>query len=574
MRNLSVKIKMLGPIILISVVSLILSLVSMEGLKIMKNMGDELVENYAASCLILGEMSQKFEGMQRIIFEHYIAEESNVKKELEEEFKKLDENIENYCERLTPLLDSGEETEAYEQFLSNYKEYKQTFNQALVYSNQQEIDKVVAIANNELEPLGREGALQIDKMLDSNYGGMDEAIARQNATYIGNMIAIGVVIVIVIALNLVNLLSYTYVAKPIVSMNQKINDIVNDIRSGKGDLTQRVLVNSKDEIGQLGEGINLFLETSQKIIKGMTVNAQSLDQVVITVGDNIRKTTEASCDISAVMEELAATMEELAANIVTVNENTNYVGERAEEISTESNHLLSYAEEMQDRARGLEKNAEASKESARDVISKIMTPLKEAINESKRVEKIQELTEDILSISGQTNLLALNASIEAARAGEAGRGFAVVADEIRKLADSSKETANNIQEINNMVIAVVQQLITHVQAITNYIDSTILPDYDHFVTAGKKYSEDASMVNHTIENFSSKADHLKHLVSEIIEAIEGINSAVEEGAKGVTHSADNTSVLVENMNNISRKMDSSREIAEALRGEVEKFKKL
>ena len=97
-------------------------------------------------------------------------------------------------------------------------------------------------------------------------------------------------------------------------------------------------------------------------------------------------------------------------------------------------------------ADSLAKSADENKRTTDEMVGNIVGTLKKAIEDSKSVERVNELTGEILNISSQTNLLALNASIEAARAGEAGKGFAVVADEIRQLADSSRDTANNIQD--------------------------------------------------------------------------------------------------------------------------------
>ena len=181
------------------------------------------------------------------------------------------------------------------------------------------------------------------------------------------------------------------------------------------------------------------------------------------------------------------------------------------------------------------------------------------------------MTNEILSISSQTNLLALNASIEAARAGEAGKGFAVVADEIRQLADSSRETASNIQNINNMVTAAVKELANNSNEIIQYVKESVLPAYDDFVAGGTQYKEDADHVNEIVTQFNEMSVNIDKLVSEITDAMNGIASAVDESANAVTTAATNTNDLVKEIEQIGTQMNSNGEIAKQLKAEADRF---
>ena len=205
------------------------------------------------------------------------------------------------------------------------------------------------------------------------------------------------------------------------------------------------------------------------------------------------------------------------------------------------------------------------------MIGEITTEMNQALENSKSVEKVAQLTADILSISSQTNLLALNASIEAARAGEAGKGFAVVADEIRQLADSSRETANNIQTINEQVIEAVQGLVVSSEKIVGYINENILPDYRAFVQGGQQYNDDATHIDNTMAEYAGEAQDILATMMEMTEAIEGISRAVEESANGVTDAATNIDSLVQSMSTVNGQMEENSTVAKNLKEESAAF---
>ena len=281
---------------------------------------------------------------------------------------------------------------------------------------------------------------------------------------------------------------------------------------------------------------------------------------------------DSACDISALMQELSATMEEIASSATTVNSNVAEIEAEVDGIAEATQEMNEYVSRMQARAEELKNTAVSNRENTSSMIAEIIENLKTAIEESRSVERVNELTSEILSVSSQTNLLALNASIEAARAGEAGKGFAVVADEIQKLANSTRETANNIQTINGLVTQAVNKLARNSNAIVEYIDETIMPDYAGFVDTGVQYSNDAAFVNETMDQFEKKAVNLHRIMQETAESIKGISRAIEESTNSVGNAANNTTVLVQNIDTVNAEMEVNQNISNRLKGEAERFK--
>ena len=239
-----------------------------------------------------------------------------------------------------------------------------------------------------------------------------------------------------------------------------------------------------------------------------------------------------------------------------------------------TNEINSYTKEMKEHADGMENAARSNMETTSTKVSEMLTVLNKAIKDSESVNQVNSLTDDILNIASQTNLLALNASIEAARAGEAGKGFAVVATEISQLASASQQAANRIQQINGVVTAAVHNLAENANDLVNYMNDSILPEFESFVESGSEYKKNATYIESVMDEFKTKTDSLQKAMHEIAGSINTIANAIEEGVNGVSSAADSTQVLVGDMENITQNMDNNQEIAAALKRETEVFKKL
>lgn len=568
----SVKNKIMIPVLLLAVIAFATSILSIMNADSISKKGDDIANNYLVTIETVGYLSESTQKLTRSAYSYIVAEGDAAKKSVKDNIESLKSEIDGYMKDYEQTLDENEET-AYSSYKNYYSQFLTQFAVLEKYVDTNQTVNASKLANNNLVDVCNSLESALDDMTNSEVEATDHAMRQMHALAVFAKTTGGVCFVFAIgALIVAFLISTRKVVNPIVKTNKELKEISALINDNNGDLTKRVNVKSSDEIGQLAQGINQFLDILQNTIGKIVEGSKNLDNMINSVGENVTVSNDNAQDVSSAMEELSATMQEIAATIQTVNDNTESVGKNVVDIADKTEQINNYSQDMRERADSLAKSADENKRTTDEMVGNIVGTLKKAIEDSKSVERVNELTGEILNISSQTNLLALNASIEAARAGEAGKGFAVVADEIRQLADSSRDTANNIQAINEHVTSAVYQLIDNSNKIIKYIEETILADYDSFVQAGAQYNEDACYISETMQEFAEKTEKLKELMKNTVESIEGISSGVEQSANAVTSSAVSTSQLVEQMNSIDKEMSESRNTVGELKAQTDVFK--
>lgn len=364
------------------------------------------------------------------------------------------------------------------------------------------------------------------------------------------------------------------VVKPAKMSGAALKDITNKIDAKEGDLTERVPVHTQDEIGQMASGINHFMEQLQGIMRKLKNESDNMERSVQSIMDQITDSNENVSNVSAAMEQMAASMEEISATLGQLSMGSNNVLNEIQQMDSRVKEGVGLVQSIKEHASTMYRRTIDGKENTNSTIVEIREKLQKALEDSRSVQQINEMTKEILTITSQTNLLSLNASIEAARVGEAGKGFAVVAGEIRALADSSAQTANNIQNISDMVTEAVERLARNAGEILKFIDENVMRDYDDFVEVVEQYEQDADSVNEILSVFATNTDDINQTMEAMNSGINDISTVVEDNAKGVTSVADSVVTLAAAIGEIQQETTGNQEISRRLNDEVSRFKQV
>lgn len=353
----------------------------------------------------------------------------------------------------------------------------------------------------------------------------------------------------------------------------RIQRVMNQMRTiASGDLSQKPIeVSQADEIGQLGIATNEMSQNMRDML-------HQVNDVSETVSNHSGELTQVAGEVTTGTEQIASTMEELASGSETQANSTSDLSsimgtfttkvaesnESGEQVQQNANHILHMTDEGRE-----------FMQASTDQMKRINQIVKDSVNQMQnfdnQAQEISKLIAVIKDVADQTNLLALNAAIEAARAGEQGKGFAVVADEVKKLAE---QTAYSVEDITGFV--------TNIQNESAEVASSLNKGYEE-VEQGTKQIERTGTTFHEISTALTEMVEDIHIVSTNLAdiaagsqkmngSIEEIASVSEEAAAGVEQTAASSQQVSSSMQEVSSSSEQLSTLAQELSGLVRRFK--
>lgn len=409
----------------------------------------------------------------------------------------------------------------------------------------------------------------IESEIETLADGLEGYLSSQKAAVSKTGIIIMIIVVLIILASLI--VSYIRISLKIKKISKELNGIISNIQNGNGDLTSRINTYTDTEIQTLSDGVNLFIETLQGIIRGVKDGTVVLTSSSEAMTGQIQRASDNITNTSAALEELSASMDTVAATASEIDDNLDEVKNATELIHNEANEGTQTSASIRKEADEIKNMAAQKKENTGAKMEELSQTLTQSVKDSEKVSQINDLTNEILSIASQTNLLALNASIEAARAGEAGKGFAVVADEISALADNSRQTASNIQGISAEVTEAVRTLSENAMEVIEFINQNVLADYDAFVETGDKYENTAIIMDDILSKFTELANNLNVIMQNMANNVTSITDSVRESSEAINMSAINSTQIVDEISQIDSAMDENNRVTSQLNENTKMF---
>lgn len=482
-------------------------------------------------------------------------------KEIIELDKENDALISNYE---STLLEDGEQTE-FEQLKLDLELYKNTYDLVIKYALDENFTE--ADANfDKLTPLRSNVYKDLDNLMELNIIKADKSSEDNYKVYKTsfNALAIMSLLGFLTALSLGILISL-WISKKLKIVLEYANLM------GEGDLSQSIVIDTKDEIGSLAKALNQATHNMKGLISDIISSAS---------------------DLSATSEELSATAEEVSSKMMLVNESTEQISigtldlsSNTQEVSASVELISVNTDELAKRAGEAEISVNEIKERAIDIKEKAANNIElgnyiyaekranilKSIEEAKVVEEVKIMAESIGSIAAQTNLLSLNAAIEAARAGEHGKGFAVVADEIRKLAEQSSRAVSSIQQMVEQVQNAFLGLSQSGQEVLEYIANNVKPDYELLMNTGIQYEKDSEFVDEITKQISYASHQINEVVVQVSSSIQSVSATAEESAASSEEILGSVNEITHAMNEVAKSVQIQAELAQSLTDRARKF---
>lgn len=340
----------------------------------------------------------------------------------------------------------------------------------------------------------------------------------------------------------------------------------------QGNLQMKPIeVDSKDEFGQLSNGINLMQDNLRELIKGIIKKSDNIggaNKKLSVVVEELMEGSEiigrAVNNITNDAQETSTMSEEISASVEEVDSSINILSAKATEGSSNAN-------QSKERAEGIQNKSKTFVDEIRKIYDDKRKKGLKAIEDGKVVEDIKIMADTIASISQQTNLLALNAAIEAARSGEHGKGFAVVAEEVRDLAEQSAQAVDNIQQTIVKVREAFENLSHNSSDILTFIRENLDSQFELMKDIGIRYYNDLEFVTNMSDEIASMSQELTATISQVSNAVQNTTQNAQESYEStetIKASIERELKIIDSVVNISQ---GQNDIVKELNEMVQKF---
>ncbi|MDA5560777.1 methyl-accepting chemotaxis protein [Exiguobacterium sp. MMG028] len=568
-KNLTIRQKLWG-LVIISLVMVIgvggYALLSMNDAN---RQADDIVNNWNKGLDYAHELNTLAANYRTLELDHIVTEDAAQKEELMAQMKEIRDEINTIAPKYEKTATGEIDKELFQNFSRQWEMYQRVSDNMLTFSTTGNTGMARSYYDAQSQATYDNFTQKLSDLVAYNSEGSQRVGQDMEREFIQSLMAlVAVTVGAVVILLFLGLSLLRSIIRPMQTLQTRFDELATQ----GGDLTMTIPVTSNDEIAQVSRSFNTFLGTLREIMIDVDETAKVVLSSSKDVSAEVTRLSHYMEETSGTVEELTAGMEETAASSQEMSASTTEMGSSIDSIVDLSNDSAETATRVETRAHEMREQAVVSKTEAVTIIEKKQVELAEAIKGAQSVEEIRVLTTAILAIADQTNLLALNASIEAARAGEAGRGFAVVASEIRKLAENSRQTVNEIRDVSNTVIDSVERLNTSSADMLTFLNTKVMADYDRLEEAATQYEQDATVFGETAKTFEGNALQLRHMTDNILGVIQEVATTVTEGADGTQSISEKVQLSVERFNDVQAKMSETEKRASELSNRVAQFK--
>ena len=548
-RGVGIGIKIMVLLLLLAITAISCVGVLVWTLQSVIGTSDQIVSEQVAEQEKISGLSRQFTYINSQVLTHVMTTNSVTMDTLSEKILQDIADMEQQIEEFGALLSEGDERkEALDSTSAELAKYRKTVESLLVTSAENKTQAYVSATSN-LPMFNEHIENYMNRMLEITAQEMEQAQGQmeQSAARVPGIISVAsialLVVVIVIMLGL-----RLWVIGPVKKATKQVDELVEGIRCNKGDITKRIHVGSRDEVGRLAIAINDLVAQMQIIIRAITEGCGQMEEKQADIISNVEKVNATADHTMQNLGIMSEGMQLVTGAIDGVQQDTGVLDHTVENMLEVAQNGRDYAADIKEKAGKMKATAVESKQEATLVMKEIDTAMTESIANSRQIHKITELTEEILGIAGTTNLLALNASIEAARAGEAGRGFAVVAEEIR-----------------NRVVESVEELSENATRLLEFMNTRVMKDYDALEDTGSNYHEAADHVDEMMNEFGQKID-------ELLSVLQNVNTANTQMEATVGDSTEKLSAVEKNNQGLQQEMKDISYAVEELAASVGQLK--